>query len=126
MPAKVTAQDDPTTNAAVAAAVAEQLKKLGLIPGAPSPPGQDQLGASQTKTDERMRRRKAREYLERKLGRPVSDNTMIYTWRIPYFRDGRDSIYLKSTLDRFVAERIAAVSQHMFGNATEQAGTTSR
>ncbi len=56
-------------------------------------------------------------YLARQLGRPVSDNTMIYTWRIPYFRDGRDAIYLRSVLDRFIAERIAKVSQQVFGNA---------
>jgi hypothetical protein len=117
MPAKVTVQDDPTTNAMVAAAVSKELKQLGLLPDHPKLPGNDQLIASETKADERMRRRVAREYLQRQLGRPVSDNPMIYTWRIPYVRDGRDAIYLRSVLDRFVADRIEKVSRQVFGNA---------
>jgi hypothetical protein len=117
MPTKVTLQDDPTADTAVAAAVAGQLRKLGLLPDDPKLPGNEQFVASQAKADERMRRRVAREYLQHQLGRPVSDSTMIYTWRIPYFRDGRDAIYLRSVLDRFVTERIATVSQQVFGNA---------
>jgi hypothetical protein len=122
MPAKVVVQDHLTTKAAAAAVVAQ----LGLAPDAPSHLGQDQLVIPQAKADERMRRRKAREYLEDRLGRPVSDNTMIYTWGIPYYRDGRDAIYLRSVLDRFVAERIVKVSQQVFGSATDLDATPNK
>ena len=108
MPTKVQIRDVRADEVALRAAITEQLKEQGLIPD---------LTTAQVKADERMRRRVAREYLQRQLGRPVSDNTMIYTWRIPYFRDGRDAIYLRSTLDRFVAERIARVSQQISGTA---------
>jgi hypothetical protein len=75
----------------------------------------EQVKEQNVSQDRRMHRRAAREYLEQQLGRPVSDTTLIYVWRIEHFRDGRHSIYLQSTLDRFVARRIAQVSQQVFG-----------
>lgn len=66
-------------------------------------------------TDEWLSRSAALAYLTKQLGRPVGVTTLVYSWAIPYHRDGRSAVYRRSTLDQFIAERREQVAQRVFG-----------
>jgi hypothetical protein len=63
-----------------------------------------------------MSSKEAREYAERRTKRPIGRATFS-SWGIPHYKDGRCSIYLQSVLDRHLDERIARLSQQLFGKA---------
>lgn len=71
-------------------------------------------------TDRRLRTKAAAKHLEDRLGRPVSRST-LFSWQIAHFRDGRDAIFLQSTLDRFADQRIEQVSQQVFASSPRKA-----
>ena len=60
-------------------------------------------------------------YLSEALGRPVGVTTAVYSWSIPYHRDGRNAVYRKSTLDAFIADRRELVRQQVFGSSPRKA-----
>jgi hypothetical protein len=60
-------------------------------------------------------------YLTEKLGRPVGVTTAVYSWNIPYHRDGRSAVYRRSTLDVFIADRRERVGQQVFGSSPRKA-----
>lgn len=60
-------------------------------------------------------------YLTQKLGRPVGVTTLVYTWSLPYHRDGRSAVYRRSTLDAFIADRRERVGQQVFGQQPRKA-----
>lgn len=68
-----------------------------------------------------LSRSAALEYLTERLGRPVGVTTAVYSWGIPYHRDGRIAVYRKSTLDRFIADRRERVGQQVFGSSPRKA-----
>jgi hypothetical protein len=67
----------------------------------------------QVKGGKRYTRRQAMARAREKTGRPVSATTLVYTWKVPYYRDGRDAIYLEDVLDAHINEHLAAVEQQV-------------
>jgi hypothetical protein len=67
--------------------------------------------------DERLTRSQARVYLEKRLGRPVGETTLVYNFGIRFYKDGRNAVYLRGDLDRFIAERLRVVQQQVFSHA---------
>jgi hypothetical protein len=74
-------------------------------------------GGSAATEDVWLSRSAALAYLTEKLGRPVGVTTAVYTWGIPFHRDGRSAVYRQSVLDKFIADRREQVGQQVFGNS---------
>jgi hypothetical protein len=56
---------------------------------------------------ERLRRSEAADYVQERLGQPVSPNT-LRAWPTPYKLVGRDAVYEIVDLDRLIKERLEA------------------
>ncbi len=81
------------------------------------PAGASAIAAAAIVEDEWLSRAAALAYLTEKLGRPVGVTTLVYSWAIPYHRDGRSAVYRRSTLDAFIADRRERVAQQVFGSS---------
>jgi hypothetical protein len=67
---------------------------------------QDEAAHSTAIPREKLRRSEAAAYAHRRLGQPVSVNT-LRAWAIPYKQIGRDAVYEVADLNRFIEERLA-------------------
>jgi hypothetical protein len=61
----------------------------------------------------RISRRQAMDRVQERTGRTISETTLVYGWRVPYFIDGRNAVYLEEVVDDYIGRHLARVSQQV-------------